>query len=141
MVQVTVTFDPSDDADVAQARAVIDQFGRDKTAITTDPEVVHQKVVALLRGYGHHRVEYIRAVAKASPRRAPFEDLVAIVGSPKAIGGTHSSIERAWRAKGMPGPFIETDREGSARMDTKLADIVLSALQELEPHPLTVARY
>ena len=142
MVNVTVTFDPSNEADVAQARAVLDQFGPDTTTLTTDPEVVHQKVIALLRGYGHHRIEYIRAVAKASPERAQYEDLVAIVGSPKAIGGTHSSIERAWRAKGMPGPFIETDREGNARMDMKLADIVLFALHELdEPDPLTAARY
>ena len=140
MVSVTVTFDPSNEADVAQAKAVIDQFGRDKSTVMTDPELVHQKVIALLRGYGRSRIEYIRAVAKASPERAPYGELVTLVGSPKAIGGTHSSIERAWRAKGMPGPFIETDREGDARMDRKLADIVLFALRELD-EPEVAARY
>jgi hypothetical protein len=134
MVSVTVTFDPSNDAEVAQAKAVIEQFGPDKTTIGADPDVVHQKVVAMLRGYGQQRIEYIRAVAQAAPARASVEELVAIVGSPKAIGGTHSSIERAWRAKGMSGPFIETDRQGNARMDRKLADIVLVALRELDEH-------
>jgi hypothetical protein len=142
MVSVTVTFDPGNEADVAQAKAVLDQFGPGNTTITTDPDVVHQKVLTLLRGYGPHRIEYIRAVAKASPERASYAELVAIVGSPKAIGGTHSSIERAWRAKGMPAPFIETDREGNARMDMKLADIVLFALQELDGrHPLKAGQY
>ena len=140
MVSVTVTFDPSNEADVARAKAVIDQFGRDKTPLLTDPELVHEKVIALLRGYGHHRTEYIRAVARASPECAPYGELVGLVGSPKAIGGTHSSIERAWRAKGMPGPFIETDREGNARMNAKLADIVLFALRAID-EPEAAARY
>ena len=142
MVNVTVTFDPSDEAEIARVRALLDRIGQPPVDAPADPEVVHQKVVALLRGYGHNRIEYIRAVARAAPERAAYEDLVAIVGSPKAIGGTHSSIERAWRAKDMPGPFIETDREGNARMDMRLADIVLFALHELdEPDPLIAARY
>jgi hypothetical protein len=143
MVNVTVTFDPNDPADLAHARAILDQFaGPAATPATPDPEAVHQKVIALLRGYGSKRTEYIREVARRSPERARYEDLVAIVGSPKALGGTHSAIERAWRAKGMPGPFIETDNNGSARMDMSLADIVLFALHELdEPDPLVAARY
>jgi len=143
MVNVTVTFDPSDAADLARARAILDQLaGTDAQPSAPDPEATHQKVIALLRGYGHKRTEYIREVARQSPDRARYEDLVAIVGSPKALGGTHSAIERAWRAKGMPGPFIETDVNGSARMDMSLADIVLFALHELdEPDPLVAARY
>jgi hypothetical protein len=143
MVNVTVTFDPGNPADLAQARAILDQFaGSDPKPATPDPEAIHQKVIALLRGYGSKRTEYIREVARRSPERARYEDLVAIVGSPKALGGTHSAIERAWRAKGMPGPFIETDINGNARMDMSLADIVLFALHELdEPDPLVAARY
>ena len=142
MVNVTVTFDPDDAAELSRARAVLDRLSAASDAGTTDPEAIHQKVIALLRGYGHNRVEYIRAVAKAAPGRAPYEDLVAIVGSSKALGGTHSSIERAWRAKGMPGPFIDTDDTGDASMDMKLADIVLYALHEVdEPDPLAAARY
>jgi hypothetical protein len=142
MVNVTVTFDPDDAADLSRARAVLDRLSAASDAETTDPEAIHQKVIALLRGYGHNRVEYIRAVAKAAPGRARYEDLVAIVGSSKALGGTHSSIERAWRAKGMPGPFIETDLNGNAKMDMRLADIVLFALHDIdEPDPLSAARY
>ncbi len=142
MVNVTVTFDPDDAADLNKARAVLDRLSAAPAAETTDPEAIHQKVIALLRGYGHNRVEYIRAVAKAAPGRARYEDLVAIVGSSKALGGTHSSIERAWRAKGMSGPFIDTDDTGDASMDMKLADIVLYALHEIdEPDPLAAARY
>ncbi len=142
MVNVTVTFDPDDAADLNKARAVLDRLSAAADTETTNPEVIHQKVIALLRGYGHNRVEYIRAVAKAAPGRARYEDLVAIVGSSKALGGTHSSIERAWRAKGMPGPFIDTDDIGDASMDMRLADIVLYALHEVdEPDPLAAARY
>lgn len=142
MVNITVTFDPANPADLQQARAVLDHFGSLPDRRNDDPEAVHQKVIALFRGYGHNRTEYIRAVAKASPERASYDDLVGIVGSPKAIGGIHSSIERAWRAKGMPGPFIDTDLNGNARMDMWLADIVLFALHELdEPDPLAAARY
>jgi hypothetical protein len=142
MVNVTVTFDPANQAEIEQTRALLDHFTAMNNPKTTDPEAVHQKVIALLRGYGRNRTEYIRAVAQASPDRATYEDLVKIVGSPKAIGGTHSSIERAWRAKGMPGPFIETDLNGNARMDMSLADIVLFALHELdEPDVLAAARY
>jgi hypothetical protein len=141
MVNITVTFDPSSTADIDRVRAQLDQLSGSGTA-ALDPETIHQKVIALLRGYGHKRVEYIRAVAKASPDRANYEELVGIVGSAKAIGGTHSAIERAWRAKGMPGPFIETDLNGDAKMDMKLADIVLFALHEMdEPDVLAAARY
>jgi hypothetical protein len=142
MVNVTVTFDPASAADLQQARALLDQLSAALHTETTDPEAIHQKVIALLRGYGHNRTEYIRAVAKASPGRARYEELVAIVGSAKAIGGTHSAIERAWRAKGMPGPFIDTDESGDASMDMRLADIVLYALHEIDqPDPLAAARY
>jgi hypothetical protein len=141
MVNITISFDPDNDTDVQRARALLDRLSTSTTP-AVDPEAIHQKVIALLRGYGHNRTEYIRQVAKASPEAARYEDLVAIVGSPKAIGGTHSAIERAWRAKGMPGPFIETDLNGNAKMDMRLADIVLFALHEIDqPDPLSAARY
>jgi hypothetical protein len=142
MVNVTVTFDPANGAEVEQARAVVERFRQSTPAESVDPELVHQKVIALLRGYGHQRIGYIRAVAQASPERAHYDTLVGIVGSAKAIGGIHSAIERAWRAKGMSGPFIDTDENGDAKMDMRLADIVLFALHEMdEPDPLTAARY
>ena len=142
MVNITLTFDPDNRSDVARARDLLDRLSTAEPAGTPDPETVHQKVIALLRGYGHNRTEYIRAIAQASPKKAKYEDLIRIVGSAKAIGGTHSAIERAWRAKGMPGPFIETDLNGDAMMDMRLADIVLFAMHEMdEPDPLAAARY
>jgi hypothetical protein len=142
MVNITITFDPDNRSDVARARDLLDRLSANHSSSTPDPEAIHQKVIALLRGYGHNRTEYIRAVAQASPKRAKYEDLIRIVGSAKAIGGTHSAIERAWRAKGMPGPFIETDLNGDATMDMRLADIVLFAMHEMdEPDPLAAARY
>jgi hypothetical protein len=142
MVNITISVDPSDPDDIARAHTLLDRLSTTTVPSTPDPEHIHQKVIALLRGYGHNRTEYIRAVAQASPGRAKYEDLIRIVGSPKAIGGTHSAIERAWRAKGMPGPFIDTDLNGDAMMDMRLADIVLFALHEIdEPDPLAAARY
>lgn len=105
--------------------------------------MLRQKVIALLRGYGTKRTEYIRQVAKAAPGAADYDDLVAIVGSAKAVGGTHSAIERAWRAKNMNGPFIATDDLGGASMDPDLAEVVLQVLHDVidEPNPLIAASF
>ncbi|GAA3625582.1 hypothetical protein GCM10022223_48440 [Kineosporia mesophila] len=141
MTTVTLTFDPDNPAEVEKARALLDRLVPARSA--PDPETVRQRVIALLRGYGEKRTEYIRHVARASPGSADYDDLVAIVGSPKAVGGTHSAIERAWRAKNMPGPFIATDDLGSAHMDETLADIVLAVLHDVidEPDPLRAATF
>jgi hypothetical protein len=143
MSTVTITFDPDDPADVAHARSVLDRLTATQAPATIEPEVVRQKVIALLRGYGSKRTEYIRQVAQAAPASADYDDLVAIVGSPKAVGGTHSAIERAWRAKNMPGPFIATDDLGGASMDADLAEIVLQVLHDVidEPNPLVAASF
>ena len=143
MVNITISFDPDNRSDVTRARDLLDRLSTAEPAGTPDPETVHQKVIALLRGYGHNRTEYIRAVAQASPGRAKYEDLIRIVGSPKAIGGTHSAIERAWRAKGMKTPFICTNTNGDSSMEPGLADIVLGVLHDWvdEPDPLPSARF
>jgi hypothetical protein len=148
MVNVSVTFDPSNAADLARAQAVLDHFaaqlaGTEGAAVAApDPDTLHQKVIALLRGYGRRRTELIREVARRSPDWARHEDLVAIVGSAAAVLGTRAAVEKAWRTTGMPGPFFETDADGHTRMDMRLADIVLFAMHEIdEPDPLVAARY
>ena len=133
MPTITLTFDPDNPAEVEKARAVLDRLAPQQEA--PGPEVVRQKVVALLRGYGEKRTEYIRHVAQASPGAADYDDLVTIIGSAKAVGGTHSAIERAWRAKNMPGPFISTDDLGGAHMDPELAETVLSVLHDVIDGP------
>lgn len=143
MATITITIDPDNPTDVAQARAILDRLAETQPSISLDPDVLRQKVIALLRGYGSKRTEYIRLVASAAPGSVSFEDVVLVVGSPKAVGGTHSAIERAWRAKGMTGPFISTDDFGGASMDPQLADIVLAVVHDLidEPDPLKVAAF
>jgi hypothetical protein len=143
MLTVTLTFNPDSDADIAEARAVLDRLSAARAEAAVTPAVVREKVVALLRGYGDKRTEYIRQVARAAPGSAAQEDLIAVVGSAKALGGTQSAIERAWRAKGMTTPFISTDAGGGAVMDLDLADIVLSVLHDEvdEPDPLSSARF
>jgi hypothetical protein len=143
MATVTITFNPDLEGDIEDARSILDRLGAARAEASADPSVVREKIIALLRGYGEKRTEYIRAVAKAAPGSAPYADLVAIVGSAKAIGGTHSAIERAWRAKGMTSTFISTDAAGDASMDLNLADIVLSVLHDQvdEPDPLSSARF
>jgi len=143
MATVTISFDPDLEGEIERARSILDRLGAARAEAVTDPAVVHEKIIALLRGYGEKRTEYIRAVAKAAPGSASYADLIAIVGSAKAIGGTHSAIERAWRAKGMTSTFISTDAAGDASMDLNLADMVLSVLHEQvdEPDPLSSARF
>jgi hypothetical protein len=143
MSTITITFDPDDADDIAHVRSILDRLSTTAAPTVLDPDVLRQKVIALLRGYGTKRTEYIRQVAKAAPGTADYDDLVAIVGSPKAVGGTHSAIERAWRAKGMNGPFILTDDLGGASMDADLAGIVLQVLHDVidEPNPLVAASF
>jgi hypothetical protein len=143
MATVTITFDPDLEGEIEAARTILDKLSQRRTDPGVDPAVLREKVIALLRGYGEKRTEYIRLVAQASPKFASFGDLVAVVGSAKAIGGTHSAIERAWRAKGMTTTFITTDSHGDAVMDLDLADIVLSVLHDRvdEPDPLPSARF
>ena len=143
MATVTITFNPDLEGDIEAARTILDKLSPVKDDTGIAPSVVREKVIALLRGYGDKRTGYIRAVAQASPGYASFADLVAIVGSAKAVGGTHSAIERAWRAKGMSATFITTDTNGDAAMDIDLADIVLSVLHDQvdEPDPLPSARF
>jgi hypothetical protein len=142
MATVTITFNPDLEGDIEEARSILDRLSDGRTD-STDPAVLREKIIALLRGYGEKRTEYIRQVAQAAPGRAAFADLIAVVGSAKAIGGTHSAIERAWRAKGMSTTFITTDANGDAGMDLELADIVLSVLHDQvdEPDPLASARF
>jgi len=143
MATVTITFNPDLEGDIEEARFILDRLGESRADTSTDPEVLREKIIALLRGYGEKRTEYIRLVAQAAPGRADYADLIAVVGSAKAIGGTHSAIERAWRAKGMTSTFITTDANGDATMDLDLADIVLSVLHDQvdEPDPLLSARF
>lgn len=143
MSTISITFDPDNPADIAHVRSILDRLSETQVPATIDPDVLRQKVIALLRGYGTKRTEYIRQVAQAAPATADYDDLVAIVGSPKAVGGTHSAIERAWRAKGMNGPFIVTDDLGGASMDQDLADVVLQVLHDVidEPNPLVAASF
>jgi hypothetical protein len=143
MATITLTFDPDDPLDIARARSVLDRLHENAKPEPIDAESVRQKVIALLRGYGVKRTEYIRQVALAAPAAADYDDLVAVIGSPKAVGGTHSAIERAWRAKGMNGPFIVTDGLGGASMDPTLAQIVLTVLHDVidEPNPLAAAAF
>jgi hypothetical protein len=143
MSTVTITLNPASASDIDEARAILDRLSAATPTAATDPAVVREKVIALLRGYGQKRTEYIRHVAQASPAPAANADLIAIVGSAKAVGGTHSAIERAWRAKGMTTPLITTDVLGDSSMDLELADIVLGVLHDQvdEPDPLTSARF
>ena len=143
MASVTITFNPDLEGDIEEARSILDRLSLGRTETSADPAVLREKIIALLRGYGEKRTEYIRQVALAAPGRAAFADLIAVIGSAKAIGGTHSAIERAWRAKGMTTVFISTDASGDACMEPHLAEIVLEVLHDQvdEPDPLRVARF
>jgi hypothetical protein len=143
MATVTITFNPDLEGDIEEARSILDRLSGSPAGTATDPAVLREKIIALLRGYGEKRTEYIRQVALAAPGHASFADLVAVIGSAKAVGGTHSAIERAWRAKGMTTAFISTDGNGDSSMDPELADIVLNVLHDQvdEPDPLPSARF
>jgi hypothetical protein len=143
MASVTITFNPDLEGDIEEARSILDRLSAGRADHPADPEVLREKIIALLRGYGEKRTEYIRQVALAAPGRASFDDLIAVIGSAKAIGGTHSAIERAWRAKGMSTVFISTDASGNARMEPHLAELVLEVLHDQvdEPDPLRSARF
>jgi hypothetical protein len=132
LMNISVSVNPNDPADLA---AAIDFLSRLLEAPDTpsDDSAVRDRVRAILRGYGAGRLDYVRLIAEAAPDRVPVDRIVALFKSPKAVGGTHSSIERSWRAAGGTGMFIETDRHGDSRMDAELAAIALEVLAELPP--------
>src|SRR3954451_868558 len=117
MVTLTLNLNPDSQSDLEQARALLERLSAAHVEPVVKPEVLREKIIALLRGYGEKRTEYIRQVALAAPGRAAFADLTAVIGSAKAVRGTHSAMERAWRAKGMTTTFITTDAGGDARME------------------------
>ena len=131
MGTVTITFDPDDPRDLAAAQRHLARFTRGASPATPDDEL-RERVTALIRGYGKGRLSYLRLIAEASPEAAPYRDIEALFDSPKAIGGTHSSIERSWRGMGATTDIIETDMNGSSKMAPDLARLVLEVLDEHE---------
>jgi hypothetical protein len=129
-MNVTVTVDPDDPADLARAQRLLERLGVPPS--TTPEEDLRERVRSILRGYGTGRLSYVKTIAEASPTRVPVDRLLALFESPKAIGGTHSSIERSWRALGGTGMFIDTDRQGNSRMEPALAQVALEVLTEIE---------
>lgn len=140
MTTVTITFNPSDPRDVALAAEHVARFADTPAqlpaATATEPKdgakLLRDRVTALVRGYGEGRHRYLRLIASASPEPARYADIEALFDSPKAIGGTHSSIERSWRSMGAEGAIIDTDMHGNSRMDPAIARVVLAVLEE---HP------
>ncbi|MCU1372361.1 MAG: hypothetical protein JWO77_3555 [Ilumatobacteraceae bacterium] len=131
-MQITMTLNPEDPTELASSIAFLQRL-TNPTSGQDDVEVVRGRVRSLLRGYGSGRLNYVRLIAERAPERVPVDEVVALFDSPKAIGGTHSSIERSWRSSGGSGMFIETDRHGDSRMDANLAAIALEVLAELPP--------
>lgn len=131
MSTVTITFDPDDPRDVAAAQRHLARFTGDASPHTPGDEL-RQRITALVKGYGKGRLSYLRLIAEASPNAADYRDIEALFDSPKAIGGTHSSIERSWRRMGAAADLIETDVNGSSKMAPDLARLVLEVLDEHE---------
>lgn len=128
---ISITLNPNNPSDLAEARALLDRLEGTATGSTPDDDV-RQQVTAIIRGYGKGRLDYLRAVAEASPGRASYDDVAKLFENPKGIGGTHSSIEKSWRAMGGSGKFIDTDRNGDSLMDPALAEIVLELLDDAQ---------
>ena len=144
MANVTITFDPDDPVDVARAVRHLQRFTpaeaasgpQASTPVGTDPvddRELRNRVVSIVRGYGEGRHGYLRVIAEASPEWASYDDIERLFTSPKGIGGTHSSIERSWRAMGASTEIIETDMHGNSRMAPEIAQVVLEVLDEYPP--------
>src|SRR5947209_6386347 len=113
------------DADLDQflrdVRSAIDRFLAARTALRDDTQAGAREVdlrahlLELVRPpYGPNRRAYLRAVAAHAPSARHQDVLQAVAAAepdPKdvarAVGGTHSSVERCWRAHGLPGALYE----------------------------------
>lgn len=129
MTQITISFDPREPDDVAEAQHLIEQLanGSDRRP-ADDPEALRERVISLVQGYGEGRTEYLRLIAQASPARATYQEIRKLFDNPKGIGGTHGSIEKSWRRMGGRGKFIDTDHNGDSLMEPYLAELVLELL-------------
>jgi len=135
MPTITLTFDPTSPPELAEALRTLrllsqapEQSPSEPTSL--DEATLHERITALIAGYGEGRRSYLGAVAEASPNAAPYAELAALFDSPKAIGGTHSSIERSWRGMGASTDLIHTGLNGNSSMPPEAAAMVLRVLQE-----------
>lgn len=132
-MNITLTIDPNDPADLDDASATIDAF-RDRLS-PPDPQDLVAIVRQLMAGYGEGRTGYIRLVADAGDAGASQSAVAAHFGGDgHAIGGTHSSVERSWKALGglnFGDQLIETAADGSHKMPKVFRLAVNQVVQEL----------
>lgn len=132
-MHISITdIDPTDPADLDDVEALLDFFrGRINPP---DPDDIVGIVRALMKNYGKGRTDYIRLVAgdKEGASKASVAELFK--GDGRAIGGTHSSIERAWRSLGgerFAAEFIETTPDGTHKMNSVFRAAVEQVVREL----------
>lgn len=107
----TLNIDPSDPDDIEQAAAVLAVLRRlgspadpptpSRGGGTASLEAVIEQIANPAK-YGENRLGYLRRVAAAGAAGIAVSDLLEehFGASYKGFGGTHSSIERSWRALG-----------------------------------------
>lgn len=110
-MNLTMTFDPSDNGDLDRAEAVLAALRQPELRLEDQPSLgpgkrrplgtVIDKITDPAK-YGENRLGYLRRVAKAGSEGVAVSELLEqhFGGSYNAFGGTHSSIERSWKAHG-----------------------------------------
>lgn len=112
-MELTLTIDPTDDGDLDRTEAVVAALRQlhrtmddaTPTDASTDRslDAVIEKIANPAK-YGENRVGYLRLVATAGIEGVAISELLEthFGASHNKFGGTHSSIERSWKALGGP---------------------------------------
>src|SRR4051794_35359661 len=93
--------DPNSPSDLQDAIELLERLLDEPT---DDPDPDLAKIIGAVahKQYGAGRLGYLAAVAAAGDAGADIADLMRdhFGGSHHSFGGTHSSIEKTWRARG-----------------------------------------
>ena len=151
-MHATLTFDPTDPRDIATTRSVLDSLAASSptspsrgtaSATSNGPAAgmadddLKRIIAAIADGhtYGKNRRGYLRGLAEAGAagidigewKSTHFED------SHQKYGGTHSSIEKSWRALGGESfaPELIWEQAGRQFMVSEARELVLAYTADL----------
>lgn len=142
-MNITLSLNPTDPSDLRAARSVLDALESIESPESGDVVPLDQIVRALLDKdtYGFGRLGYAGLVALNAPDPTPAADVLqhfidngtAGKDPNKAIGGTHRSLEKTWRAIGGSAyspMFISNDKSGAHCMTPEVGDAVRDYLRD-----------
>lgn len=151
-MQVTITFDPTDATELDRAWTLMQTIAdsssstsgsaapHSTSARTTDGagEAALEQIIATIAdadAYGFNRRGYLRGLAEAGDEGIDVQEWRRnhFRGSHQRYGGTHSSIEKSWKALGGDqfAPELISEQAGRQLLLREARELVLAHTEDL----------